>query len=340
VRVTVIADPHIPVPPLRYGGSERIIAALCQGLTSAGHQVRLVAAPGSRNYGKLVTHRAPTGSFSSRAYRKLLFQALSLKALLDTDVVHSYGRADYLVSLLATKIPVVFSFMNPITPWDLAFFSRRREGIFLVSASDNHRKHVPVSPLWRTVYPSIEIERIPFHAVASGGYLAFLGRLTANKGAKEAIAVAERVGLPLKIAGNVSREPGGEAYFEREIKPHLGGAIEWVGEITDAQKGDFLGNARALLFPIQWEEPFGISLAESFAAGTPVVATRRGATEEQIVHGQTGFVCDTVDEMVEATRKVGTLDRGACRRVCEERFSGRVMTDHYLQLYRQLLAHA
>jgi glycosyltransferase involved in cell wall biosynthesis len=337
VRVTVLADPIIPVPPLHYGGSERIIAALCRGLTEAGHRVRLVAGPGSQQYHDLIVHQVPGPSFLSRARHKILFQPLSLWAARDADIVHNYGRYDYLHWLLSTDVPLVHSFMNIIGPGDLAFFTRRQRGLALVSPSDNHRRDVPASPQWKTVYPSIEIERISFHARPRGDYLAFLGRLTANKGAKEAIAVARRAGLPLKIAGNVSREFGGVEYFEREVRPQLDDQIQWIGEITDAQKSEFLGNARALLFPVQWEEPFGIALAESFAAGTPVIASRRGATREQIIEGQTGFACETVDEMVAATAKIDGLDRAACRRVCETRFSSQAMTASYLRLYQELL---
>lgn len=336
VRVAIIADPNIPVPPIRYGGSERIIASLCRGLLAAGHQVRLVAGPGSRNYGELIIHRGHKASFLSRSYRKLLFQPLSLLAAQDADVVHSFGRSDYLWWLLASQVPLVVSFMNPITPWDLRFFSARQDRLLLVSASDNHRKGVPQTDQWHTVYPSIDVDRVSPRRKPAGNYLAFLGRLTANKGAKEAIEVAQRTGLPLRIAGNVSQEAGGPEYFDREVRPHLNDQIQWVGEIVDSQKSDFLGNARALLFPIQWEEPFGIALAESFAAGTPVIATRRGATTEQITHGSTGFLCDTVEEMVEATRHIDQLDRVACRRVCEERFSQPVMTARYLELYRRI----
>lgn len=338
MRVTIIADPVIPVPPRHYGGSERIVAALCRGLSEEGHLVRLVAGPGSRRYHELVVHRVAAPSFLSRARHKILFQPLSLWAARDADVVHNYGRPDYLHWLLSTDVPLVNSFMNPIGAPEADFFARRQRGLFLVSASDNHRSDVPATPQWRTVYPAIEIERIPFNARPRGNYLAFLGRLTANKGTKEAIAVAKRAGLPLKIAGNVSREPGGVEYFEREVKPHLGDRIQWIGEITDADKPEFLGNAQALLFPIQWEEPFGIALAEAFAAGTPVIASRRGATREQIIDGVTGFVCDSVDEMVEATTKIDRLDRAACRRVCEERFSAQAMTAHYLRLYQELRA--
>lgn len=336
MRIVVIADPRIAVPPLRYGGSERIIAALCLGLKAAGHEVCLLAGPGSRNYGKLLIHHPPRASALSRGYRKVLFQALSLRAAADADVVHTFGRTDYLHWLLAAEIPLVVSFMNPLIPQDMALFEGRKSKLFLVSASDNHRRDM-TGDKWRTVYPAIDIERIPFCERPTGQYLAFLGRLTANKGAKEAIAIARAAGLPLKIAGNVSQEPGGVEYFEREVRPHLGENTEWVGEITDAQKPDFLGNAIALLFPIQWEEPFGIALAESFAAGTPVIATRRGATTEQIVHGTTGFVCDTLDEMVQATQKIHQLSRTACRRACEERFSAKVMTARYLDLYHLLL---
>lgn len=337
MRVTVIADPLIPVPPLRYGGSERIVAALCRGLVARGHQVRLLAGPGSRNYGELLVHRNARASLASRAYHKALFQLTSLWAGRDADVVHSYGRLDYLQALVATDVPLVVSFMNPISPGDLTYFSQRARRLFLISASDNHRRTVEPAAVWRTVYPAIEIEKIPFFSRPTDGYLTFLGRLTANKGAKEAIEVARRTGLPLKIAGNISKEPGGVEYFEREIRPHLHGNIEWIGEVTDAQKPQLLGGARALLFPIQWEEPFGIALAESFAAGTPVIATRRGATTEQIEHGRTGFICDTVDEMVEATRHIDDLDRAACREVCERKFSAQAMTDHYLRLYQELL---
>ena len=337
MRVTIIADPIIPVPPLHYGGSERIIAALCRGLTEAGHQVRLVAGPGSRRYHDLIVHRVPGRSFLSRARHKISFQPLSLWAARDADVVHTYGRYDYLHWLLSADVPLVHSFMNIIGPGDLAFFARRQQGLALVSPSDNHRRDVPASPQWKTVYPSIEIERIPFRPRPDGGYLAFLGRLTANKGAKEAIAVARRARLPLRIAGNVSREYGGVEYFEREVRPQLDDQIQWIGEITDSQKSEFLGNARALLFPIQWEEPFGIALAESFAAGTPVIASRRGATREQIIEGQTGFLCDTIDEMVAATARLDELDRKACRGVCEARFSSQAMTTSYLSLYQELL---
>ena len=152
-----------------------------------------------------------------------------------------------------------------------------------------------------------------------------------------AIKVAHELKLPLKIAGNISNEPGGPEFFEREVRPHLRGKIEWIGEINDLQKPSFLGNARALLFPIQWEEPFGMVVAESLAAGTPVLAMRRGAMPEVIEHGYNGFLCDTTEEMAEFARRIDELDRAKCRRTCEQRFSPSVIVDRYLEIYRTLL---
>ena len=332
MRVTFIADPGLPVPPLGYGGAERNAALICAELARRGHQVRLLAGPGSSNYGELWPHRAPDATFPSRAYRKILFQLLSLRAMVDTDVVHNIGRIDYLWSLFRTRTPIVLTFQNHTTRQELLSLAMRRDRLALVSPSDSYRQGLPPDRWW-TVYNAVDAERIPYRAQPAGDYVAFLGRLTANKGVHVAIQVAKAAGLPLRIAGNVSRESGGEEFFEREVRPQLGQQIEWIGEINDEQKPDFLGNARALLFPIQWEEPFGMVVAESMAAGTPVVAMRRGAMPEVIEHGRNGFLCDTIDEMVAATRRIDELDRADCRRTCEERFSPRVIVDRYLDIY-------
>src|SRR5262249_31008999 len=160
-----------------------------------------------------------------------------------------------------TKIPMVLTFQNIIARDDFCQLALRVNRMALVSPSDAFRRDLPGNHWW-TVYNTVDSDRITFRAQPGGDYLAFLGRLTANKGVHTAIRVAEASGLPLKIAGNISREPGGPEFFEREVRPHLRGKIEWVGEINDAQKPDFLCNARALLFPIQWEEPFGMVVAE------------------------------------------------------------------------------
>jgi glycosyltransferase involved in cell wall biosynthesis len=338
VRITVIADPVVPVPPRGYGGTERVVFLLCEGLVARGHDVVLLAGPGSRTSGRLVVHRAAGSSLGSRMLRKALFQPLSLAASRSADVVQSFGRVDYLGSLLRSRIPLVHGFANPIVPAEVAFLTaKRRTALRLVSISDAQRKHIGSGPLWRTVFNGVDVNRLPFVEHPSGEpYLAFLGRLTANKGVHLAIRVALEAGVRLRIAGNVASEPGGREYFDTYVAPHLGSTIEWVGEIGDAEKPSFLGHARGLLFPIQWDEPFGLVVAEALACGTPVIAWRRGSTPELIVDGVSGFLCDSVEDMVTATRGLETIRRGDCRRECVQNMSADRMVEQYLSIYREL----
>lgn len=337
VKILLIADPHLPVPPLGYGGTERVVHALDNALHALGHQTVLLAGAGSRTPGRLILHRAPQNeSWISRSYRKTLFQPLSLLAARGCDVVHNFGRMDYLYSLLRAGPPLVNTFANPVAPYELELLGRARVPSHWVSISAAQRGGSDNSR-WRTVYNAVALEHLPFNArPSSTPYLAFLGRLTRNKGVDVAIRVARASGVELRIAGNVSDEAGGREYFEQQVKPALGEGVEWIGEIGDSQKADFLGNAVATLFPIQWDEPFGIVIAESLACGTPVIATRRGSTPELLSHGQTGFLCDTEDELVSAVRNVSSIDRHECRAACEARFSATVMARNYLELYAEL----
>jgi glycosyltransferase involved in cell wall biosynthesis len=336
MRVTFIADPLIPTPPEGYGGAERNAALICEELARRGHRVRLIAGEGSRNFGELWIHRNANASFRSRAYRKLAFQLLSLRAALDTDIVHNIGRTDYLWSLMRTRLPIVLTFQNHTARSELLQLAQARPKIALVSPSDSYRRDLPPAR-WTTIHNTVDSRNIQFRAKPGGDYLAFLGRLIPEKGVQVAIAVAQRAKLPLRIAGNIPDIPGGREFFEREIEPHLKGDIEWIGEINDRQKPDFLGDARALLFPIQWEEPFGMVVAESMAAGTPVLAMRRGAMPEVIEHGRNGFLCDSVEEMARATERIDELDRALCRQHCEDHYSPRVIVDQYLRLYERVM---
>jgi glycosyltransferase involved in cell wall biosynthesis len=173
----------------------------------------------------------------------------------------------------------------------------------------------------------------------SGKYLAFLGRICPEKRPDLAIEIARRSGLPLKIAAKVDRMD--REYFDAIIKPQLSTpGIEFVGEINEAAKQEFLGDALALLFPIDWPEPFGLVMIESMACGTPVVAIRGGSVPEILEHGVTGFICDELEQAIDATRRASMLDRRACRRAFERRFTARRMAEEYIQLYRRLAAHA
>lgn len=339
MRVLVIADPKIPVPPRDYGGVERIIGYLCKEFQRLGHQVDLIAAEGSACYGgNLYTHTRPGSSISSRFFRKASFSCLLFKALRQTDIVLNFGRLDYLEVAFLSKKPVVCCFQNPISQsepnWVL---SRRRTSNAFIGISHSQIATLQSSQFFSVVHNCTDTEQFQFCAIPSAApYLAFLGRLTANKGVDTAIRVARRCGLKLKLAGNISDETGGREFFEKEIRPQLDDQIEWIGPVDDAAKKVLLSGARALLFPIRWAEPFGIVMAEALACGTPVIATRCASTPEVIDHGVNGFLCDTEEELVDAVNHLDQLDRAACRRSAETRFSVPVMAGGYLKVLESL----
>jgi glycosyltransferase involved in cell wall biosynthesis len=339
VRFLVIADAKIPVPPVGYGGTERIAAVLCAGLSARGHQVTLMAAKGSRDYGRLITHGwAGRGPYPCRAWCKLRFQALSLWHARDADVVINFGRVDYLEALLRTSKTVICRFGNPIGQAEIDFLRARRSGaLVLVSVSDHQRAHLSGAASWRTIHNAVDPDRFAFAPRPDPGYLAFLGRLTANKGVHVAIEVAKKLGRPLRIAGNVPDEPGARQFFEERVRPHLGGGIEWIGEVDDDAKVPFLRNAAALLAPIQWDDCCPNIVLEALACGTPVIAMRRASMPELIGHGVTGFLCASTDEMADAVGRLSAIDRRACREDCERRFSADRMVDEYLGLARSLV---
>jgi glycosyltransferase involved in cell wall biosynthesis len=340
LRILVIADAKIPVPPADYGGTERIVALLCAGLAARGHRITLIAAAGSRDYGRLITHPwAGRKPYPYRAWCKLRFQALSLWQARDADVVINSGRLDYLASLLRTSTPLICRFDNPIERSMVEYLlARRRQGLALVSVSDHQRAHLGDAGPWRTIHNAVDVGRLAFAPRPDPGYLAFLGRLTANKGVDVAIAVARRLGRPLRIAGNVSDEAGGREFFEARVRPELGDGIEWLGPVDDDAKVPFLQNAAALLAPIQWDDPCPVIVPEALACGTPVLAMRRASMPELIQDGVTGFLCRSTDEMVDAVSRVGAIDRRACREDCERRFSAERMVEEYADVARSLVS--
>jgi glycosyltransferase involved in cell wall biosynthesis len=219
---------------------------------------------------------------------------------------------------------------------DLPGVYRRWNQFPLASISNDQRRPLRNANWMGTVHHGLPATLLPFNANPRGDYLAFLGRISPEKRVDRAIAIARRVGMPLKIAAKVDGQD--KAYYEREIAPLLHGAsdVTFVGEIGDAQKPEFLGNAAALLFPIDWPEPFGIVMIEAMACGTPVVAWRCGSVPEVIDEGQTGRIVDNEDDAVAATREVMRYDRAAVRAVFERRFTSAVMAERYARLYSQL----
>ena len=342
MRILLISDPHIPVPPSHYGGAERIVALYAQEFSRLGHCIQLLAGPGSRGFGgRLHIHKAPSQAYLSRAHRKVRFQLQSLWAARDCDAVFNHGRFDYLEVLLLAEKPLLSTFHNPVDQQQIDFTEQRiraNTALHFISANQKSCAKVKVPSC---VIPNPVDTQAFEPGDGSGGYLAFLGRLTFNKGVDVAIQVARRTGRQLVIAGNVSNEEGGEHYFKEQILPHIDGEqIRWIGSVNDVQKQQLLSQAAALLFPIRWDEPFGIVMVEALACGTPVIATRRASTPEVIDHGVTGWLCDpadpSVDSFVEAVNRLPELDRRTCRESAERRFDVRVLAPEVLDVFHSL----
>jgi len=341
MTVVVLAQTNLkPIPPPGYGGIERMIDCLCRGLSDHGTEVLLIANKDARTAAKQID--LPITIPTSRAGR--VENILRLGTLLrrlnrQSSILHSFLDIPYWFPLHAFwKGRVVCTFSTPISPKHIrAFVALRRSNAVLCGVSDAHWRCMPYPELWRTVYNGIDTSLYTLPSGGSArrrGSLLYLGRISPMKGVDIAIDVAEKSGIPLVIAGNLSPgERGGIEYFEAVVRPRLGHHIQWVGEVTDQQKAALFETARALLFPTQCEEPFGLVMAEAMASGVPVIALRKGGVPEIVVDGKTGFVCDTTDQMVGAIEHLADISPSFCRRHVLEHFSERVMVQSYLRLY-------
>ncbi len=346
MRIAQVAPLYESVPPRLYGGTERVVSWLADELVQRGHEVTLFASGDSRTHARLVSAwpRAvrldPAQPDPFALHTLELAQAFSRAD--DFDVVHCH--VDYLAfpygRLVST--PVVHTLHGRLDLRPLIHVLTELREVPLVSISESQREPLAGLDLnWvATVHHGLPMRDVPAVTTASDGrYLVFLGRMSAEKRPDLAIAVAKRAGLPLIMAAKVDR-PDRE-YFEREIRPQLGHPlIEYIGEVSDAEKWRLLGDALALLFPIDWPEPFGLAMIEALACGTPVVARPCGAVPEIVRDGEVGFLADTVDELVAAVKRVDVIDRARCRRWAEAQFSVGVMADHYESVYRRLKSRA
>jgi len=344
VRILLVMDPFIKVPPDHYGGIERVVADVANGLAAGRHDVTLWAAPGSKVNGR-VDAFGVEGEWSrwSNARNTLTLTARFMSGAHRFDVVHNFGRLAYLSSILARDIPKVQTYMRPVTPRNMRLAARlgaRRLHYTAVSAAIRDTGQ-PGGGDWSVIYNCAVPERYPFVAStnAADAPLVFLGRLDRCKGVHHAITVAERLRRKLVIAGTISPLPHERAYFERELAPRIDGAlVSYIGPVDDEGKRALLGGAAAMLMPIEWEEPFPVVLPESMLCGTPLIAFRRGGVPEGIEHGRTGFLCDSVDEMAALVPQLTTIDRAAVRAEAMRRFSEAAVVGAYERLYQRLAA--
>jgi len=339
MRIAQVAPLWESVPPKLYGGTERIVSYITEELVAQGHDVTLFASGDSETAARLEAIcpqalRLNTGIFNRDA-PLIMQQERALGVTGNFDIVHSH--LDFLGFPVARRnaVPMVTTLHGRLDLPELEPVFREFSEMPLVSISDAQRRPLPWANWAGTIHHGLPRNLYSFHSKA-GGYLAFLGRISPEKRPDQAIEIAKRAGLPLRIAAKV--DPADRTYFEAAVEPLLNHPlIEFVGEISDAEKNDFVGNAMALVCPYDWPEPFGLVLIEALACGTPVLAYRRGSIPEIIDHGVTGFVCETLDEMVEAVGQVSLIDRRRCRAAFDERFTADRMARDYVALYERIL---
>lgn len=342
MRIAQVASLWERVPPPAYGGTELVVSLLTDELVRRGHQVTLLATGDSQTLAQLEPG-------CEKALRPLgvlppeyaIYEQMQLSKVFEQagefDAIHSHMDYAALPYAQFTQTPVVHTLHGIFTPLTEQIFSQHRQQNFISVSHSQQRPELGLN-YRATVYNAIATERFTFYPQPDEPpYLAFLGRMSEEKGPHLAIEIAKRTGWTLKIAGKV--DFASQDFFDRHIVPHIDGQqIQFLGEADHQMKNELMGRAWATLFPIAWKEPFGLVMIESMASGTPVIALSLGSAPEVIAHGESGFLCHSVDECIEAIAKIPTLDRRACRAHVENHFSVKRMVDGYEAVYNQLLS--
>lgn len=339
MRIAQVAPLYESVPPKYYGGTERVVSYLTEELVRQGHEVTLFAS------GDSVTsaHLAPACHRSLRLDKHCIDTMAHHIVMLEQvykqaeqfDFIHFH--VDYLHFPLSRRcrFPHLTTLHGRLDIPDLEPLYKEFSEMPVVAISNAQRQPLPWINWQGTVYHGLPEDLYPF-VEKPENYLAFLGRLCPEKRVDTAIEIAKRLEMPLKIAAKVDKVD--EVYFDTLVKPLLEHPlIEYVGEIGESEKGEFLGKATALLFPVDWPEPFGLVMIEAMASGTPVIARDRGSVQEVIEHGITGFICDEVKDAVEAVKRISIFNRRQCRKKFEERFSVARMARDYVTIYQRLI---
>jgi glycosyltransferase involved in cell wall biosynthesis len=339
MRIAQVSPLIEAVPPKLYGGTERIVAYIADELAEMGHEVTLFASGDSVTKARLEPGcpRALRLDETARdpiAPHFVMLQRLAQRAH-EFDIVHLH--VDYLgyPFLQPTGVPFVTTLHGRLDLAELQPLYALFRDVPVVSISDSQRSPLPHANYVATIHHGLP-ERLLTPGSGSGGYLAFIGRISPEKAPDAAIRIAAEAGMELKIAAKVDKVD--REYFTEHIVPLLSFPhVEYVGEINDAEKNEFLGNAAGLIFPIAWSEPFGLAMIEAMACGTPVIALRRGSVPEVIDEGITGFIVEDEAAAAAAARRLHRLDRARVRQVFETRFTARRMTEDYIQVYRRLM---
>jgi len=337
VRIALIAPPWTPVPPELYGGIELVVDRLARGFDRLGHDVLLFTTGDSTcpvPKASLLPHAE--GQRIGAAVPEIRHALAAYEAVQEYDIVHDHTVVGPFLAERYPKLNVATTIHGDLEGELADLYARIADRVATIAISHSQWRPAPHIPMARVIHHGLDAVDFPF-GDRDGGYCLFLGRMSPDKGAHRAIQAAQKAGIPLKMAAKM-REPAELEYFENEVQPLLSPDFEYLGEVPHHQKLELLAGARALLFPIRWNEPFGMVMIEAMACGTPVIAFREGAAPEVVRDGETGFLVDDEADMARAIARVDELDRRVCRAAVEGYFSTDRMVAEHIELFEEILA--
>lgn len=339
MRVGILSTPWAPVPPPFYGGIEAVVNELARGLAREGHEVVLYTTgdstcPVPRLSALATAAGQRIGHVDVELYHAI--HGYDALARAEVDIIHDHTIAGPILARTRPELRVVTTVHNALEGELADVYRHTALHVPTITISHAQRRSCPDLASRRVIHHGLDLDAVPAGG-GQGGYCLFLGRMDPHKGAHRAVRAAELAGMPLILAGKMRTEAEHE-YFRTQVEPRLGERVRYEGEVTVERKAHLLGEARCLLFPIRWPEPFGMVMIEALAAGTPVLAFSEGAAPEVVDHGRTGYLCGDEEEMAVAIAKADGLDRHACRAAVAERFSAERMVKDHLALYREILS--
>jgi glycosyltransferase involved in cell wall biosynthesis len=339
LRIAQVAPLIESVPPRAYGGTERVVSYLTEALVEMGHEVTLYASGDSVTSARLVPVAERSLRLNPQRPDWMTWHTIMIDRVFSDaaryDIIHFHVDTLHLPLARRAEAPYVTTMHGRLDLPDLQPLFRHFADQPVVSISDSQREPLPGANWRATVHHGLPSSLYSFHP-EPGDYFAFVGRISPEKRVDRAIEIALACDTPLRIGAKI--DDADRLYFEKHIEPLLDHPlVEFVGEIDEARKNDFIGNARAMLFPIDWPEPFGLVMIEAFACGTPVVSYSNGSVREVLEHGVTGFVVDNQAQAIAAARDIGRIDRCRCREAFEKRFTAQAMASRYLAVYRDLI---
>ena len=339
MKILIVMDPGISIPVTGYGGHERLVEMFAKSYHKKGHEVHLLITTGSIVKGCIVHDFGKVGFPPSKknARYALINGCIFLwKYRNDFDLIHNFGRLAYLIPILNCKVKKIMTYGREISSRNIKWVNKLpNRNLIFTGCSENLVSRGAVSGKWKAVYNAVDFNLYTLqNKIANDAPLIFLGRLERIKGLHTAIRVAIQTGNNLIIAGNISPLVDEMQYYENEVKPLIDGKkIKYIGAVNDAQKNEWLGKSKALLFPIEWNEPFGIVMVEAMACGTPVIGFKKGSVAEVINEDITGYIVNNEEEMKTAISKINLISREECRKRANLKFDVDVVSEEYLNLF-------